>query len=170
MFDLYLSSTRTSQIPQIYWANDLTIQHPQHCTILIREIFCIFCTKYSKTSIKPTRTRKLRGSDKLSSVFKSQKTLHIIIKPTKDKSWQKIKTRFFIANHLFNSASKLLNFSWIQHQMLLKYCLLHVEISLSRHITLSLFMSISISRSIDLLFMWYIINFSFSVKLIITSH
>ena len=130
----------------------------------IRENFCIFCT------INSTRTRKLRGSDKLSSVFKSQKTLHIIIKPSRYKFWQKIKTRFFKAKHHFNSASKLLNFSWIEHQMLLKYCLLQLEIFLSRHITLSLFIFMSTSRSIDLLFMWHIINFSFSVKLIITSH
>ena len=77
-------TTRTSRIPRVHWASNSTIQHPQQFTISIRENFCIFCTKYSKTSINSARTRGLRGSDNLPTLFKAQKTLHIIIKPGRD--------------------------------------------------------------------------------------
>lgn len=42
MFDLYLSSTRTSQILHIHWANNLTIQYPQQFTIQSEKTFVYF--------------------------------------------------------------------------------------------------------------------------------
>ena len=56
--------------------------------------------------------------------------------------------------------------------MFLKCCLLHKDIVLPRHAIFSIFISVSMSWSIYILFMWSILplSFSFSLQLTINSH
>ena len=55
-----------------------------------------------------------------------------------------IDTLFFISNaFFFNSASLLINFSWIELQMLLRCCLVRVSIILLKHCIFTIFLSMS---------------------------
>ena len=75
------------------------------------------------------------------------------------------KIHFFFKQRIFlNSTSALLNFLMNKRQMLLKCCLLHIDMILPKHATFCIFVFMSASRSINYIILYdlsFIMIFNF---------
>ena len=71
-------------------------------------------------------------------------------------------TPFFYRQCFFSTQPQCcLAFSWIELQMLLRFCLIDIAIIILRHILYLLFMSMPRPRSIHVVSMWSIFHFQF---------
>ena len=123
---------------------------------------------FKKIKMTPSQARFKWTDDKLINLIKClQEFTSSMEFRNGESNTDKVKLHFFYQQRIFSTQPQCcLTFSWIEPKMLLKCCLLHIDMILQRHAIFCLFSSMSTYNSINYM-IYFALSFSFSLQLII---